>query len=57
MKVLFPNLINSTMYSLGTLTNHCFIEASLRKSESKFTFYLSGVEGKIPPLRKNFLLI
>ena len=33
------------------------LEASLRKSESKFTFYLSGVEGKIPPLRKNFLLI
>ena len=33
------------------------VEASLRKSESKFTFYLSGVEGKIPPLRKNFLLI
>ena len=33
------------------------IEASLRKSESKFPFYLSGVEGKIPPLRKNFLLI
>ena len=24
------------------------IEVSLRKSESKFAFYLSGVEGKIP---------